>query len=367
MVIFLIILLLIGINIFVFNRISFIFTPIAVLIKTVLLPIILSAIMYYLLVPIVNFFEKKGLRRVYTILALYIIIIGILTIIISSVIPFLRDQIISLVQNLPPLISDIEHMIEGVIGSQYLTRVENTLNIDVKLIATQFSEQATNLLNATFVNILNVIGAVTEVALAIITLPFILFYLLKDGKKLPGYLLGFLPVNIRTQTYTVMKEMNSQISSYIRGQIIVSFCIGFLMFIGFTIIRLDYAPVLALIAAFTSVVPYLGPAIAITPALIIAIVTSPFMLVKLIIVWTIVQLIEGKFISPQIMGRNLRIHPITIIFIILTAGNLFGIVGILLAIPGYAILKVVATHTFEVLKRRSRLYETNLNEGKELS
>ena len=131
---------------------------------------------------------------------------------------------------------------------------------------------------------------------------------------------------MRSHTFTVLQEMNKQISSYIRGQIVVSFCIrALLCLLGFVIIGLDYAPVLALIASFTSVVPYLGPAIAITPALIIAVVTSPYMLLKLIIVWTIVQLIEGKFISPQIMGRNLHIHPITIIFIIIIiAGNLFG-------------------------------------------
>ena len=140
------------------------------------------------------------------------------------------------------------------------------------------------------------------------------------------------------------------------------------MFIGFVIIGLDYAPVLAVIASFTSVVPYLGPAIAITPALIIAVVTSPYMLLKLIIVWTIVQLIEGKFISPQIMGRNLHIHPITIIFIIIIAGNLFGVAGILLAVPGYAVLKVITTHLFEYFKIRSQLYEdTKRDKGTGLS
>jgi predicted PurR-regulated permease PerM len=192
-----------------------------------------------------------------------------------------------------------------------------------------------------------------------------LFYLLKDGKKLPDYILNFVPIPMRSHTFTVLQEMNKQISSYIRGQIVVSFCIGVLMFIGFVIIGLDYAPVLAVIASFTSVVPYLGPAIAITPALIIAVVTSPYMLLKLIIVWTIVQLIEGKFISPQIMGRNLHVHPITIIFIIIIAGNLFGVVGILLAVPGYAVLKVITTHLFEYFKIRSHLYEdTNRDKGR---
>lgn len=111
---------------------------------------------------------------------------------------------------------------------------------------------------------------------------------------MPVYILKFVPTQLKEQTYTVLSEMNHRLSSYIRGQIIVSFCIGFLLFIGYLIIGLDYASLLAVIAACTSIVPYLGPTIAITPAIIIAIVTSPLMLLKLVIVWTIVQLIEGS-------------------------------------------------------------------------
>jgi predicted PurR-regulated permease PerM len=188
-----------------------------------------------------------------------------------------------------------------------------------------------------------------------------LFYLLRDGRRLPHYIAKFVPTRLREQSLEVMSEMNRQISSYIRGQIIVSFCIGMLLYVGYLVIGLDYSLVLAIFAACTSVVPYLGPVIAITPALIIAIVTSPIMLLKMVIVWTIVQLVEGKFISPQIMGKNLHIHPITILFVILTAGKLFGIVGIILAIPGYAILKVIVVHLFEWLRKRSRLYETSVS------
>lgn len=107
--------------------------------------------------------------------------------------------------------------------------------------------------------------------------------------------------------------MNHALSAYIRGQIFVAICIGVLLFIGYLIIGLDYALLLAIIAMVTNVVPYLGPIIAIIPAIIIAFITSPFMLVKLAIVWAVVQLLEGKVISPQIMGRSLDIHPITVI------------------------------------------------------
>ena len=356
-VLFLMVLLLIGINILIFREVSFIFTPIKVLFKAVLLPIMMATVLYYLLNPIVNYLERLKVKRVYSILLLYIIIIGLLSIIIVSVIPFLREQIMSLVRSFPAYAADVEALIKQIVGSQFVNEAQNTLNINVPDLVNTISNQISKIVNNTWMGIGVFVGAVKDFILALIIMPFILFYLLKDGKRLPKYILTFLPVTFRNQSFTVMKEINSSISLYIRGQIIVSFCIGILMFIGFLIIGLEYASLLALIAAFTSVVPYLGPAIAITPALIIAIVTSPVMLLKLIVVWTVVQLIEGKFISPQIMGRNLHIHPITIIFVILTAGNLFGVIGIILAVPGYAVLKVIATHLFDWFKAKSELYK----------
>ncbi|MCY7967673.1 AI-2E family transporter [Bacillus haynesii] len=358
-VLFLLILLLIGLNILVFTKASFIFTPFIVLVETIALPVVLTGVVYYLLNPIVDFLERKNVKRIYSILLLYIVIIGLITISIVSVIPLLREQIMSLVDNFPRYVHIVEDQIKQLIGSQFFNQVQQTLNINLTDFASKLSDQATTILNSTFTGVGTFIGAVTEVVISIVTVPFILFYLLKDGKKLPLFILKFVPIRLREQTYEMMSEMNHRLSSYIRGQIIVSFCIGCLLFIGYMIIGLEYASLLALVAACTSIVPYLGPTIAITPAIIIALVTSPFMLVKLIIVWTVVQLFEGKFISPQIMGKNLHIHPVTIIFVLLTAAKLFGVIGVILAIPGYAVIKVVVTHLFEWFKQRSHLYEKN--------
>ncbi|MCY8506514.1 AI-2E family transporter [Bacillus atrophaeus] len=360
-VLFLLVLLLIGLNILVFTKTSFIFTPIIVLLKTISLPIILTGIVFYLLNPIVDFLERRKVKRIYSILLLYILIIGLITITIVSIIPFLKEQIMSLIDNLPRYVDIVEDQTAHLIGSDFVNQAQQTMNINISDLANKVSDQAATIVNSTFTGVGNFIGAITEIVISIITVPFILFYLLKDGKKLPVYILKFVPTRLKEQTFTVLSEMNHRLSSYIRGQIIVSFCIGFLLFIGYLIIGLDYASLLAIIAACTSIVPYLGPTIAITPAIIIALVTSPLMLLKLVIVWTIVQLIEGKLISPQIMGKNLHIHPITIIFVLLTAGKLFGVVGIILAIPGYAVVKVITTHLFDWFKMRSNLYGEEKN------
>ena len=185
----------------------------------------------------------------------------------------------------------------------------------------------------------SIVSALTGIILGIVTVPIILFYLLKDGGSLPKVFVKMLPPRMRKDAAIIIHDADNQISSYIQGQILVAICTGVMVSIGFFIIGMEYALLLGVLAMFTSIVPYLGPVIAITPALIIAIVTSPFMILKLAIVWTVVQLVEGKFISPQIMGKSLKIHPITIIFVLLTAGSLFGVVGVLLGIPGYALPK----------------------------
>lgn len=355
-VLFLVILLLIGINILVFREISFIFTPVEVFFKTVLLPIMMATILYYLLNPIINVLEKYRINRIYSIILLFLLGIGLLIILIISVIPLLREQLISLVESFPEYVVDVEILIKQIIGSQLVNETLERFSIDLPNLINNLSEHLSTRFDNSWVELGLFVGAIKDFVIALIIMPFILFYLLKDGRNIPVYLIKFLPVRFRSQTMILMEEMNKNICLYIQGQIIVSLCIGVLMFIGFNIIGIDYATLLAITASFTSVVPYLGPAIAITPALIIAIVTSPIMLLKLIVVWTIVQVIEGKIISPQIMGHNLNVHPITIIFVILTAGNLFGIVGIVLAVPGYAVLKVISTNLYEWFKIRSGLY-----------
>ncbi|EAC7861208.1 AI-2E family transporter [Listeria monocytogenes] len=352
----LLIFLLVALDIYVLTKIAFIFDPLMVILKTVAAPIILAGISYYLFNPIIDWLEKHKWKRGWAIALLYLVIIGLLILLFSFVIPAVKDQIVSLFKSFPGYWDQITQKFDEFSRSSLFDQLKDKLNTNMSDIMKTLSTKGTSVINSAISSIGSIVGTVTEVVLAIVTTPLVLFYLLKDGKKLPDFLLKMLPVNGRAHTRQVLGEANHQISSYIRGQIIVSLCIGILLFIGYLIIGLPYALTLAIIAACTSIVPYLGPAIAITPAIIIAIVTSPWLLIKLIIVWCVVQLLEGKFISPQVMGKTLKVHPITILFVILVAGNLFGVLGVIYAVPGYAVLKVIVTHVFIWFKRISGLY-----------
>ncbi|QBK26032.1 AI-2E family transporter [Ureibacillus thermophilus] len=360
----LLVLLLLGLVIYIFNKISFIFYPFQVLFEVVILPGVLAGILYYLFRPILKILER-WIPRVWSIFLIFLLAAGAITLLVLLVFPFLRDQFTNLVYEFPVYFKAAVEGIVTFLNNSGVNELFSKYNINYDRVLTDVTNNLITTVRETFTNlatkiasgITGLVSAVTGFILSLVTVPFILFYLLYEGEKLPKFILSIFPPRTREDASRVMKAMDHQISHYILGQILVSFCIGVMMTIGFLIIGLDYAFLLGFIAMITSVVPYLGPAIAITPAIIIALVNSPFMVLKLIIVWTIVQLIEGKLITPNIMGSSLKIHPITIIFVLLTAGSLFGVAGVVLGIPGYAILKVLVSYLFELFKKRYNRYE----------
>lgn len=352
----LVLLLLIGIIIYVYDKISFVFYPIVIIFSTIAPPIILAFIAYYLLNPIVNLLERIRIKRIWGIIIIILGLSGILTGIILLTAPAIEAQVIDLIANFPAYLQQM--------GVGITTWLQNSF-------LGPYYEEGYNWIVSNFNDIPGIIGGyvvnafqgvrnlattVTNVVVTIVTFPFILFFLLKDGSRFKKYSLNLLPPKFRKDADQILKNMDTQVGSYIQGQIIVATCIGLLLFIGYLIIGLDYAITLAIIAAVTSVIPYLGPMIAIIPAIIIALVESPFMLVKLAIVWAAVQFLEGNLISPNIMGRTMKIHPLTIIVVLLIAGNLFGIIGVILGIPGYAILKVFVTYLYDKFRERYDRY-----------
>ncbi|PGM90837.1 AI-2E family transporter [Bacillus cereus] len=338
------------VNILLLTKISFVFTPFVVFLKTIFFPVLLAGVLFYILHPFVSLLERKGVSRIVSIASIYIIVLGLFVFLAVTVIPIIKDQVNALIDNLPYFGHEIERAARKFGESNVIGRMQESLNIDVANIVKDSTMNFTKSLSSVTGNVTGFLSTLTEVVLTFVMVPFILFYLLKDGEQLPNHFLKFISEQRQPAAKRILDDMHYAISSYIRGQIIVSLFIGIMLFIGYLIIGIKYAVLLAILAMIVNVVPYVGPIIAITPALIIAFIDSPAMILKVIIVMMVVQLAEGKFISPQVMGKKLDIHPITIIFIILTAGNLFGIMGVILAIPGYAILKVLVTHSYRFVK-----------------
>lgn len=349
-------LILIGIVIFIFDQVSYIFKPFIIVFNTIVAPIIVSLILYYLFNPIVNLMERYNISRLWGVIILFLVIIGVISLAINLLIPVISSQIKTFGTNFLHYITKVNQFIDNItkytVASNFYSQIQDYLNSLAKKIPSMISDY----FNGFGSKVKNIAETVVNVGVFIVTTPFVLFFMLKDGHRFKDFSTKIVPPKFRKDYHDLLDKMSVQVGSYIQGQIIVSLCIGVLLFIGYSIIGLDYGLILACIAAVTSVVPYIGPTIAISPAIIIALITSPIMLLKLIVVWTAVQFIEGHFISPNIMGKTLQIHPLTIIFILLSAGNLLGVVGVILGIPAYAILKVLVSHLYFLYKRRYNKY-----------
>ncbi|MBM7599604.1 putative PurR-regulated permease PerM [Virgibacillus halotolerans] len=349
-------LIFIGITIFIFNKVSFIFHPIIVIFSTISAPIIIGFIVYYIMNPIVNLLEKLHIKRIWGIVIIILGIGGLITGLVFLIAPSIEKQINDLIVEIPIYLQQLGDRIEALMNNSFLSSYYDEGYKWVTSTMSDLPNSINNYIGGAYEGVMSVASTLTNVIVALFTFPFVLFFLLKDSAKFKDYCLGLVPPKFRNDTEHILKNMDVQVGSYIRGQIFVATCIGVLLYLGYLIIGLDYAITLAIIAAITNVVPYLGPVIAISPAIIIALVDSPFMLVKLAIVWAVVQFSEGHFISPNIMGHTMKIHPLTIMFTLLIGGNLFGILGVILGIPGYAIIKVIVVYLYGKFKQRYNRY-----------
>ncbi|ASN03947.1 AI-2E family transporter [Virgibacillus necropolis] len=329
------------------GKVDFFLNPFQKLIAILFFPIIISGLFYYILRPVVDLFSKpRYMNRSIAIIAVYVLFAAMVFLFIQLVGTKIVDQAQQITEQFPSQVEDT---------------VEQTKNLIEKNNFGMFSVEEIKQKSITFLsdlaqtignNITAIIGAITSVATVLILVPFILFYFLKDGDKLLPYLLKFIPNKHLDEGERILKDIDRTLASYILGQLTVGLVDGVLMYIGYMIIDLDYALVLAMFVIITAVVPLIGPALGVLPAILIALIQDPVMVVYVLIILLIVQQLEGNLVSPAVFGKRLQLHPLTIILLLVVAGALYGFVGILIAIPLYAVLKVTIKNFYKLYRLR---------------
>lgn len=359
-------LLLIFLIILVAMKINFIFKPVFLLVQTLFFPFLIAGVLYYLFRPLVNFLESKKIPRTLSILLIYVLFGLLLSLLISLGGPLLKEQVKNFADSTPQLMEAIQDKVTELQQSKWNSQLRQNDSVDVERASEAITKSISSSLAAVGTNVMNIIGVIASIVTVFATVPFILYYMLKEGEKAPQHILRLLPARQQKNGRKILADLDEALSSYIQGQILVSFCIGVMLFIGYLVIGLDYSLLLAIFAMFTNVIPFIGPIIAIIPAMIIACIDSPMMVVKVLIVMIVVQQIEGHIISPQVMGKKLEIHPLTIISLLLAAGRIGGVLGLIIAVPVYAVLKVIAQHTNRLWKlRKEKSIEEKIINGEE--
>ncbi|MEH6904635.1 AI-2E family transporter [Neobacillus drentensis] len=348
-------LLLIFLIIFVGMKINFVFRPVGLLVQTLFFPFLIAGVLYYLFRPLVSYLQLKRVPRVLSILLIYLLAAALIALLVYFVGPILQKQINSLIENIPVFLESVQEKIAEIQHNEWIQRLYENNRFNFEKGTDSISKKVPSGLAFIGSNIMDFIGFLTRIMTVLVTVPFILFYMLKEGEKAPRQILRLLPATQQKNGRRILTDLDEALSSYIQGQIFISFCLGTLLFSGYLMIGLDYSLLVAIVAMLTNVIPFLGPIIASIPALVIAILNSPMMVVKVLIVMVVVQQIEGHIISPQVMGRKLEIHPLTIISLLLAAGSMGGVLGLILAVPVYAVLKVIVHHTYRLWRLRKEL------------
>lgn len=346
-------LLVIAALIWVCTKIQFIFQPFLTFISVVFVPLILSGFLYYMLNPILKLLLKvrlgrfrlnRGVASLLLVLLLILIICGGLAMLIPPVV----KEITSLVTHLPQTASGLQRLLNDTIQHSPLK------NIDLTAYYRQFDHQLANyaqvVLKGLSSRIGDVINAVTNITVVTITVPVMLFYMLKDGSKLGPSIQKWLSPHHAKEVDQLLGKMNDTLSSYIAGQVIECLFVAVFTSLGYLLIHQPLALVLGIVAGLCNIIPYIGPYIGIAPALFVSLTMAPQKLILVIIVVIVVQQIDGNVIYPNIIGKTLQIHPLTIILLLLAAGHIAGIAGMILCIPFYAVLKTIAEYFFDIYR-----------------
>ena len=352
----LLILSLLLINLILFSQTSYLFNPLKDFISAIGVPVACGAVIYYLVKPIYDYLLNKKVPKGIAILLVMVGVIVIFIMIITSLVPIIQKQLLDLVSQLPYYYQIISEQVENFMQTGLFETIQEQFNkINTDFIQS-ITERLNGILNFTFSGIGSVVGIIGDIVITVMTMPVILYYLLKDGNKVIPFVTRMFPTRSQHKISVMLNEMNQQVSSYIRGQITVAICVGFTYIIGYTLIGLPYGVTIGMIAGLLTIIPYLGSIIGLTPALIIGFVTNPTLALHVFLVFVMEPLIESRVVQPLILGSSLKMHPVTILIILLAAGKMFGLVGLLIAVPVYAVVKVFITHFFAWYKEYSGLY-----------
>lgn len=323
-------------------KLSFILLPLLYVCNLLLIPFVLSGFLFYLLRPIINYLQQKNINRSISVLVIYLGFAGVLVLFSILVWPTLRDQVLTFVDNAPHLVADLQQQLQHYQENRFWSKI---IPSESELYS-RLTEYLNSLISVITDSISNFVGVISNVVIILATIPIILYYMLKEGSKLPFKLLHIIPRPYRKDGRAILKEIDTALSQFIVGRVLLNLILGVMMYIGFLIIDLPYALLLSLISAVLNLIPYVGALIATVPVVIVALTVSPSIAIWSVVIIVIAQQIQDNILSPVIYGKQLDIHPLTTVILLLIGAEFFGIMGVILAIPAYMVIKIILVHIY---------------------
>ncbi|HZG56408.1 AI-2E family transporter [Paenibacillus sp.] len=322
-----------------------VFAGLFAFLKAVLVPFIVALILSYVLNPIVGALHHRKVPRTVAVLLIYAVFVLAVMVVLMNVIPMFVTQLTELNEHLPEFTMRAQSLIIDLNRNDFLPEsVRMGINNALYEAEQQLAEWTSRAIGR--------LGSTVGAMFAAFLVPFLAFYMLKDFQVIEKTVLTLVPEKHKRSTVRLVSDIDKALGNYIRGQFIVCVIIGVFAYIGYWLIGVPYPLLLAAIVGLFNIIPYVGPFFGAAPAIVVASTVSLKMVLLVIAVNFACQILEGNVVSPQVVGRSLHMHPMLIIFALLVGGELGGIVGLILAVPLFAVAKVVFHHVYLYYKHR---------------
>lgn len=279
---------------------------------------------------------ENKMNRTAAVALIYFVLIGSIIIALVYIVPIIILELNKLIDTLPFYTSEVQRILANV-KTKYLA----SLPLSFQEIIDRNINRMEELLLSSLQKVADAIIGIFSSILSIILGPILGFYFLKDLDKIRQNAILYIPASYRKIVIQWFESFGSTLGRYLRSQLIVSIIIGILTTLSMIILGVDFAFLIGVVAGITNIIPYFGPLIGTMPAVAIAVLRYPYKIPWIIVLMLIIHQLESGIISPHIVGEHVGLHPITVIFTLLIGGTFFGLVGLVLAVPVAALIKLV--------------------------
>ncbi|MFZ6758665.1 AI-2E family transporter [Undibacterium sp. Ji50W] len=320
------------------------------LLGPVLMPFIVASILSYVLTPWVDKLcalriRRFGLPRSVAATLIIVVLIAVVLAMLLIMIPILQKEVPQLQDQIPRFFDKLDQMLAPML-SEFGIKVRLDSN-GIKTLLTEQMASSGDVIGKAVLNSIRVGGtALLGMVANLLLIPIVLFYLLMDWHALIKRLSHFIPRRFVKQTASAVAEVDELLAQYLRGQILVMIVLAVYYSVALSIARFDLALPVGIITGFLVFIPYLGYGLGLVLALIGAILQFDGFggLMSVAIIYGIGQMLESFYLTPRLVGERIGLHPLTVIFALMAFGQLFGFIGILIALPASAIVSVAVKH-----------------------
>ncbi|MFC5530495.1 AI-2E family transporter [Cohnella yongneupensis] len=334
---------------FLASKVDYVFDPIGKVLAALFVPLLISGLFYYLFRPFVRLLSIK-LPKTLAIILVYLGALGVCYLFFLMIWPPIRDQSINLVDNIPQIADSIQSWLESVQQHQWLKEIGQKDALSTENLTSKLTGSMDEILNSVVGSVRGMFNVIMNFFFLLGLVPFMIYYLLSEGDKFPRLVIRMLPERYHEEMRGALKEIDASIGSFILSKVLTSLLIGMLTFIGYVLINMPYPLLLGLIAAITNFIPYIGPLIAFIPTAVVALTVSPMTVLLVGIVLVVSNQIEANLIGPRIIGKQMNVHPLTVMLLVIGASAIIGPVGMIIVVPVYAIVKIIAVRVYKLYK-----------------